>query len=240
MPVLEMDAGRTSKDESEGDKSVFDVMRDRHSSRAFRSDPVPEELLHRVLDAARFAPSRANAQPWRVDVVTGATLERYKAAMLASYDAKSPNTSDYAQYPDSWREPYLARRRDCGLGLYRTLGVTRDDTAGRERVWTDNYRCFGAPVVLLIWVPRELTPSFWFDCGIFAQNVMLAATAYGLASVPQGALADYADVAHRMFGVGDDFSLICGISMGWEDKSQSVNGYRPSRVPVEAFATWWR
>ncbi|MDH5689225.1 MAG: nitroreductase family protein [Candidatus Bathyarchaeota archaeon] len=40
-------------------------MRTRRSVRSYMSDPIPEEVLNRVLEAARIAPSRSNRQPWR-------------------------------------------------------------------------------------------------------------------------------------------------------------------------------
>lgn len=47
----------------------------RYSVRAYKSDPVPEELLGRVLEAARLAPTAANRQPFTVYVVSTAGRE---------------------------------------------------------------------------------------------------------------------------------------------------------------------
>ncbi|MEY4372304.1 MAG: hypothetical protein RL219_1073, partial [Actinomycetota bacterium] len=44
-------------------------MRQTPGCRDYRSDPVPDEVVYRVLDAARFAPSGGNRQGWRVAVV---------------------------------------------------------------------------------------------------------------------------------------------------------------------------
>ena len=48
---------------------LFDVVRTRRSVRTYRSDPIPQEVLTRVLDAARIAPSGSNRQPTRLIVV---------------------------------------------------------------------------------------------------------------------------------------------------------------------------
>lgn len=42
----------------------YEVIRTRRSVRSFRPDPVPADILERVLDAARIAPSGSNRQPW--------------------------------------------------------------------------------------------------------------------------------------------------------------------------------
>src|SRR5512136_1959953 len=47
----------------------------RYSVRAYKADPVPEELLGRVLEAARLAPTAANRQPFLVYVVSTAGRE---------------------------------------------------------------------------------------------------------------------------------------------------------------------
>jgi nitroreductase len=57
--------------------ALMDVVRGRMTSRAFRTDvPVPRQHLEMVLEAARHAPSGANAQPWHFIVVTDAEVKR--------------------------------------------------------------------------------------------------------------------------------------------------------------------
>ncbi len=41
----------------------------RRSIRKFKAEPVPEDILYELLDAARLAPSGSNAQPWRFKIV---------------------------------------------------------------------------------------------------------------------------------------------------------------------------
>ena len=50
--------------------TVMEAIRKRRSIRAFRSDPVPEEVIKLMLEAARLAPSGSNRQPWRFQLVT--------------------------------------------------------------------------------------------------------------------------------------------------------------------------
>jgi len=47
----------------------YDVARTRRSVRKYRPDPIPQQVLNRVLDAARIAPSGSNRQPTRLIVV---------------------------------------------------------------------------------------------------------------------------------------------------------------------------
>ena len=50
-------------------KDFFEVVRKRRSIRRFKSDPVPDEYIEKMIEAARWAQSGANAQPWEFIVV---------------------------------------------------------------------------------------------------------------------------------------------------------------------------
>lgn len=49
---------------------LYDVMRTTFACREFTGDPVPDEILHRIIDNARFAPSGGNRQGWRIISIT--------------------------------------------------------------------------------------------------------------------------------------------------------------------------
>lgn len=48
---------------------VFDCIRNRRTVREFRPEPIPEEVIHKILQAGRWAPSSSNSQPWHFVVV---------------------------------------------------------------------------------------------------------------------------------------------------------------------------
>jgi len=56
--------------------SILKVIKERRSVRRYRQDPIPEEVLLRVLDAARFSPSGKNLQPWKFILVKEETLKQ--------------------------------------------------------------------------------------------------------------------------------------------------------------------
>ena len=65
-------------------KDVFDCMRDNQSIRSFKSEPVPEPTLSRILEAACWAPSAGNLQPWYFYVVKNNDLK--EAIVQACFD----------------------------------------------------------------------------------------------------------------------------------------------------------
>jgi len=50
--------------------SLIDVILNRRSIRRYTSDSIPEDVLHKILEAGRLAPSAGNRQPWHFIVVT--------------------------------------------------------------------------------------------------------------------------------------------------------------------------
>jgi nitroreductase len=54
----------------------YDVVRTRRSVRSFKKNPIPEEVLSRILEAARVAPSGSNRQPWKFILVRDNSLKQ--------------------------------------------------------------------------------------------------------------------------------------------------------------------
>jgi nitroreductase len=71
---------------------VLETISLRRSVRKYLGDPVPDEVLGRVLEAARLAPSAKNIQPWKFIVVRdpGKRLDLAKAAFNQGYLAEAP------------------------------------------------------------------------------------------------------------------------------------------------------
>jgi nitroreductase len=60
---------------------LYDVMRTTSAVREFTDDPLPDPVLHRIIDSARFAPSGGNRQGTHVTVVRDATVRQQLAAL---------------------------------------------------------------------------------------------------------------------------------------------------------------
>jgi nitroreductase len=218
---------------------VLEAMRARVSTRAFLDRPVDRTTVEAILEAARWAPSGTNTQPWQVAVVTGTTKRRITEALVAARTAGEPERPDYRYYPEKWEEPYRSRRLACGLALYRALGIGREDADRRIKAWNNNYSFFGAPVGLFFFLDRTLAQGSWVDMGMFLQNVMLAARAFDLATCPQAALAEYPDIVRRLLNVPDTRALVCGMSLGYPDTAAPVNNFRTARESVANFTRWY-
>jgi len=87
-------------------------------------------------------------------------------------------------------------------------------------------------------MPGGPVRSSWLDYGTFIQSISIAARGWGLSTIAQGALGEFPHVAHNMFDIGDDFTLIGGMSIGWPIEDAPVNLFQPDRVDVDEFTIW--
>jgi nitroreductase len=217
--------------------SVIDAVCGRHSVRRFLPDLVPQAIVREILAFASRAPSATNSQPWLVHVVTGTARDRLSRAVMAA--AKAGEVSqEYPYVPKPWWEPFITRRRKVGFDLYALYGIDRNDLAARALAGLRNFEFFGAPVGLFFAMERALLYGSWLDVGMYMQNVMTVARAFGLETCPQQAWCHYGAVVHRELGIDDKYVLISGMSLGYEDKAAKENTLITERAPVEAFATF--
>lgn len=219
---------------------VFEAARTRRSVRAYKPDPVPLQTLRDIVELGRWAPSGSNIQPWCVHVMTGATLKRVGGAIRQAFLNDEPgHQRDYNYYTDPIEEPYLARRRACGWGLYGTLGIGRGDHEKSKAYRASNYVFFGAPVGLVLAIDRTLEVGSWFDYGLFAQTLMLAARARGLHTCAEASIASYPDIVRRELNISRDYTIMCGIALGYADDTAVVNTFQPERIAVDDYATFY-
>ncbi|BDD88969.1 nitroreductase [Desulfofustis limnaeus] len=219
--------------------TVREALARRKSTRAFLDREVEPQKLHRVLDAARHAPSGVNTQPWQVAVVTGDAKKKLQQQLEKAFRNGVPQAMDYQYYPLVWEEPYKSRRIECGLQLYQSVGISRQDKERRLDQWAANYRAFDAPVALFFFLDPWLQTGSYMDYGMFLMALMLAAVEEGLATCPQAALGEYPQIVKEQLGYAGDLVLLGGLAVGYEDPAAPVNSYRTSRLPVEAFTRFY-
>ncbi len=212
--------------------NVSDAVLTRRSIRAFLDAPVAAEVLHRVLDKARWAPSGCNFQPWEASLLTGEPLR----ALQDKLSAAAPQ--DPPEY--SWSDPEVlpecvARLHTVGAGIYTAMGIARDDAAGREGFMDNNRVSFRAPALLLVYFPRVMGPPQWSDVGMWLQTIMLLLREEGLDSCPQEFLSIYAKTIKEFLGVSDESHIFfCGLAIGHRDPDSLVNGFERQRETVES------
>jgi nitroreductase len=135
----------------------FDVVHSQRACRNFASDDVADDVLEKVLDAATFAPSAENKQPWEF-VVVKEEAARSRIAALTK------------QVWEGGARDYEEKHLDARI----LADVDKGTTEGFAR----------APVVVIVCGNAEHAFERTLPSSVFpaTQNLLLAATALGLGS----------------------------------------------------------
>jgi nitroreductase len=82
--------------------SILKVIKERRSVRRYKADPIPDDVFHRVLEAARFSPSGKNLQPWKFILVQDESLKQrlVEASFRQTFIAEAPVVVVACGYPD--------------------------------------------------------------------------------------------------------------------------------------------
>ena len=219
--------------------NIIQALENRKSTRAFLPKAVSREQITRILKAAGHAPSGTNAQPWEVAVVRGRTRKDITTALVEAFETDGLGEMDYNYYPVKWKEPFKKRRVICGAALYSALKIERRDKAKRLEQWIANYRGFDAPVLFFFFLDSVMEKGSFLDYGMFIQSVMLAAVEEGLATCAQAALGQYPDLIKTKLGYGSDYTLICGMALGYENTTAPQNNYRTTREEIGVFTRFF-
>jgi len=217
---------------------VVDAIKERKSIRAFKSDPVPLDIIKKIMEQALRAPSWANTQPWEFAVATGKKLEEIEEGFM-----KKGLQEPYSEVarPYEYPEPYMSRIR--ALQPKDRKELTKEEWDART---IDNFRHYGASTCIYLLVGKPFFQqsggiNVWsmYDSGSAVQNIMLLATNYGLGTVAQAQAVVYPDIVRKVLGIPEDKLIALGISIGYPDWDNPINESRTAREPLDKVAKFY-
>jgi nitroreductase len=219
---------------------VFEAVDSRIACRQFLDRTVDPAIVKDLIVKAQRAASGGNLQSWFVYALTGAPLAEFKRIAAQRIENEDPRhfKPEYPIYPEPMFGAYKDRREEHGVQLYGSLGIARDDAAGRLEQYKRNFAFFDAPVALFISIDRRLGPGQWADLGGYIHALAFLARGYGLDTCPQEAWA-------RMYGTVSDFiklppeqMLFCAVAIGYGNRKHKANDFRSPRAELSEFCTF--
>jgi nitroreductase len=215
---------------------VRDAVTSRKSIRRFLSTPIDLALVQSILTDASRAPSGSNTQPWRVEVVSGASLSRVSNAVLEGLAKSVERKPYYTYFPDPLPAPYKDRLSDFAMRLSALDGIDRRSPDGPRKALAWNYKFFGAPVGMFFHLGRDMQFASWIDIGMFMQNVMVLAKWHGLDTCPQVSWTNYGAILHDVLEIGKDRLIVAGMALGYADPKAAPNQLETPREALGDFA----
>jgi nitroreductase len=217
---------------------LIDALRTTAAVRDFRPDPVADEVLWRVLDTARFAPSGGNRQGWRVVVVKDPQRrERIRDLYLPGwYEYLALGAAGLVPWsPVSDRE-----REATALTQAPQMAEAARRSPGGFAEHLDRVPvllCLLADLGCLATVDRDLDRYSLVGGGSiypFAWSILLAAREEGLGGVITTMAVRAEPEMKELLGASDQMVLAGVIALGYPKQAVS----RLRRAPVDAFATF--
>jgi len=182
----------------------FDVVLRQRAHRSFNDEPVGDEVIGRLLDAATHAPSAENRQPWVFVVVRRDDLREALGEI-------------YRRAWESGAKEHSARRLDERL-------LAEVDQGARGGVAS-------APVLVVVCGDKEKSHEKALAASIFpaVQNLLLAAGAMGLGSALTTLPVIDATGVSRLLGLPDHIVPMAVVPIGWPSRTLGP----PRRDPIE-------
>ena len=172
---------------------VTQAIKERRSIRKYLPKPVPEDKLNAVLEAARWAPSWANTQCWRLIIVRD---QETKAKLAEILRTRKPGTKNSATEAVKVAPIVIAACAERGLSGCHTSEDVKGQPATEKGEW---------------WL--------MFDVGLAMQNATLVAHALGLGTVHIG-MFDTNEVI-KILDIPDNLIVVELMVLGWPDEQPS-------------------
>ena len=191
---------------------IFEAMHTQRAIRRLRPDPVPEELIRKVLDAAIRAPSGTNQQPWNFIVVRDpAKRKRIGELYLEVWSRFRSRVS-----PDAEPDPKTERIHAAADHLAHHLGE--------------------APIHIIVTFNHQISSAGVAGSSIYpaVQNLMLAARALGLGTVLTTTHKGREAQVKELLGIPEHIETMALIPLGYPQ-----GRFGPTnRKPAEEVTFW--
>jgi nitroreductase len=209
-------------------KDILEVISTRQSIRRYRGDPVDDELVLKILEAGRWAPSGENEQPWELIVVRNPET-RAKIGELSKIGTGQRMHTEYC----------------LGEMEKRFAGI--EDPAKKASLM--RFLCTGdvslspttAPVLIVVMGKLKGMFDVPYDLSACIENMLLEAHSLGLGAVWVHGPAVYPRVVRKLkeilripTGMGE-YKLIAYVAIGWPEGQRRHP--RP-KLPLEKIVHW--
>lgn len=192
---------------------IFEAINTTRAMRRLKPDPVPEELIWKVLEAAIRAPSGGNRQPWNFLVVRDAETKK----QIAEW------------YLDGWNTAYGPMRQAA-------VSIPAVAKTFNSADYLANHLA-EVPVFIIATVNiAAVAPVSPPGASVYpaVQNLMLAARALGLGSALTTLHRAHEDKVKQLLGIPEGVETMCLIPLGWP-RGKFGSG---ARQPVEQVTFW--
>ena len=214
---------------------LIETIEGRKSIRAFKPDPVPREMIEKILLLATKAPSAINLQPWEFAVVGGKEKQRLCRRLLKAYGEKRVSCSPRTTRP---LPPEIDRRRK---ELFQEMKPSVDQlgVSFEDYINEGSFNFYGAPTAIIISMDRAFPKTRLVCIGATLGHLVLTAHALGLGTCPIGIITAFEDEIKDQLNIPEAKEVILGVALGYPDWENPVNRFKSSRENFPNITRWF-
>lgn len=204
-----------------------EIVRNRHSTRAFSDRQIKTETLYEIVEDARRSPSWLNAQETNVYIVAGNAAkaireeyqERAKQGAIGISDMTTVHRTEWSEKAQHNMESFVHDIEGfLGDELYEFVNAQ------------DNL--FHAPAIIYLTLPKDASKWAILDAGVFEGAVVFAATDRGIDSVMAYSFVKYPDIIRKHLEIPASDDIVMGIGLGYAVPDAKINTFRSRRMPL--------
>ncbi|TMJ76640.1 MAG: nitroreductase family protein [Alphaproteobacteria bacterium] len=184
--------------ETRGTSDIFEAMSTMRAMRRLKPDPVPDELINKILQAGQWAPSGGNTQRWRFLVVKDPEIKRKVQVYYKRLFDETVGPRYAASAPPPGSDPARYKRQQAAVEYL-----------------TDHYH--EAPVWIVACLEDGENPGRTAGSSIYGavQNMCLATRALGLGTTLTTRHTGYGKEVDAIFGLPPDAHSYAILPIGW-------------------------
>jgi len=146
---------------------LSEAVNNRRTIRKFLPEPISADLVKKLINNARWAPSWGNTQPCEFVVATGTAVKTLREENRKALMAGIQSTPDF-KMPETWPPHLKLRYIDVGKSVLTSLEIAREDQQGRLDYYGDMFSLFEAPALLVVLIDKTLIRSMRFWMSVFS------------------------------------------------------------------------
>ena len=211
--------------------NILEVIKSRRSIRVFDKKVPSKEVIKECLEAATWAPSASNQQPWEFVVATGDELKKIVDVIEENFAQRIQEIDPFGDSP----EPCQKRQQEVMTTL---MQIADKEGIDPNSMFQNSLAFFKAPVAVYFVTYKRKDDQYCLSTAAALENFLIAAQAKGLGTCWLAVSVVCQEEIKKHLGISEDKEILAGVAVGYPIKDSPFNTFSRARVPVEDITTW--
>jgi len=209
---------------------MLEGIKQRKSIRCFKQEVPPKEVILECIEAATWAPSPTNQQPWQFIVAAGEELRNISEVITKVFPRRMKELDPYAGIPDACR----ARKDET---FARLFAAAQAENLDPKALFQKSLAFYGAPAAVLFLTGRMEMSLYRHATAAALQTFLLAAHAKGLGTCWMSTVAACQEDIKSLLNISGDKEILDGVALGYPVEDAPLNTFPRTRLPVREVTT---